>query len=346
MNVFFFQKIGDSIGNDVATTVLSILNGHPIPPKLNHTLVTLIPKKPRPEYVSKFRPISLCNVVYKLVTKVLVSRLKPILPSIVSATQGAFTQGWLISNNILITFEVLHAMRHDSSVAGSMAVKMDMSKAFDRVERPFLARTMLKMGFRTEWLDLVMRCVKSALFSFLVNGSPSGYVLPSKGIRQGDPISPYLFLFCSEGLIGLLTKAVECASLRGYRLCAQTPIISHLLFINDIIIFCGADNDQASVLKHILVKYEQALGRLINFVKTDVSFSKGVSAERRNQITLLLDIQEVLSHYKYLGALTFVGRSRKEPFLFMVDRIKKRISNWMGKLALSLGREALIKAVA
>jgi len=111
MNPFFFQKFWDSIGNDVSSAMLPILNGHPIPPKLNHTFVALIPKKPRPEHISEYRSISLCNMVYKLVTKVVANRLKPLLHSIISDTQGAFAQGSLISDNILIAFEIMHAMR-------------------------------------------------------------------------------------------------------------------------------------------------------------------------------------------------------------------------------------------
>jgi len=177
---------------------------------------------------------------------------------------------------------------------------------------------MLKPGFREDWVQLVMRYVTSASFSFLINGHPSGHVIPSRGIRQGDPLSPFLFLFCAEGLIGLITRAVEHNMLRGYRICAQAPLISHLLFADDTIIFCGADCAQAGVLKDILCNYERASRQTVNFSKTDVSFSKGVSAERKNQITLLLDIEEVLSHNKYLGAPTHIRRSRKKPFLFLI----------------------------
>jgi len=191
MNPFFYQQFWDIIGNDVVAIVLEILNGHAIPPSLNNTYVALIPKKPSPTHISDFRPISLCNVAYKLVMKLIANRLKPILPGITSETQGAFTQGRLIMGNILVAFETFHAMPMDTSCQGSLAIKLDISKAYDRVEWPFLTTAMLRMGFNESWKALVMRCVRSASFSFLANGVPSGHIIPSHGIQQGD------LLFCT-----------------------------------------------------------------------------------------------------------------------------------------------------
>ena len=128
MNPYFFQKFWDIIGNEVSAAVLAILDGHPIPPKLNHTLVALIPKKPQPGFVQDYCPINLCNVIYKLVTKVISNRLKPLLPTIISDTQSAFTQGRLITDNMLIAFETFHAMKCDGRSNGDMAVKLDIAK--------------------------------------------------------------------------------------------------------------------------------------------------------------------------------------------------------------------------
>jgi len=204
-----------------------------------------------------------------------------------------------------------------------MAIKLDMSKAFDRVEWPFLANVMLRMGFCQRWVDLVMRCVKMASFSFLINGTPKGHMILSRGIRQGDPISPYLFLFSLEGLSRLLKRVVERTYIRGFSLCYNAPVISHLLFTDDTMIFCKACVGQAQSLKDILQMYESVAGQTVNYVKTEVIFSNGVPIERRSQIALCLDIREVLSYEKYLGASTFIGRSRKKAFLFLINRIKK-----------------------
>jgi len=134
MNLYFFQKFWDTVSNGVSAIVLAIIDGHLIPPRLNHTFVALIPKKPRLDSIQKYHPVSLCKVIYKLVKKVIVNRYKLILPNIISDTQSAFIQGKLIIDNILIAFEIFHAMKGDGRTNGDMVVKLDISKAFDRVE--------------------------------------------------------------------------------------------------------------------------------------------------------------------------------------------------------------------
>jgi len=149
---------------------------------------------------------------------------------------------------------------------------------------------MLQLGFQKCWVDVVMRCVRTASFAFLVNGVPIGHIIPSRVLRQGDPISPYLYLFCSEGLSGILRRVLEEGAIHGYRVCHDAPPVSHLLFADDTIIFCGADMAQADRVKEVLESYATASGQAINFTKTSVAFSKGVKADKRSRITQSLDI--------------------------------------------------------
>ena len=153
-------------------------------PKINHTNIVLIPKVKDLEKMFDFRQISLCNVIYKIISKVLANRLKSVLPRIISPTQSAFVLGRLITNNVLVAYEMLHTMHaRKKGKKGSMALKLDISKAYDLVKWQFLQGIMEKMGFPTQWIKRVMSCVTTASFSILVNGKPYGMVHPSRGIR-------------------------------------------------------------------------------------------------------------------------------------------------------------------
>ncbi|KAL0003477.1 hypothetical protein SO802_017258 [Lithocarpus litseifolius] len=270
----FFQTYWSLVGDDVSSTVLNCLNNCSMPAEINHTFITLIPKVKSPEYISQFRPISLCNVIYKLVSKVLANRLQGILPDIISENQSAFQAGRLISDNILMAYETLHYMKHQPGKAGFMALKLDMSKAYDRVEWSYLKLLMLKMGFHEKWVYLMMMCITTVSYSILINGEPSGKIVPSRGLRQGDPISPYLFLLCSEGLHALIEKAALEGHIRGISLCRNGPRLTHLFFADDSLLFCRASIQECNHIQAILSDYEKASGQKLNREKQPFSSAK------------------------------------------------------------------------
>ena len=172
--------------------------------------------------MSKFRPISLCNVLYKIYSKVLANRLKKFLPSLIYEHQSTFAKERLILDNIMVAFETLHHMKnHNSGKHGFMAIKLDMSKAYDWVEWVYLERLMEKMGFRARWVALMMSCVKTVSYSIMVNGEPTGVIYHKRGIRQGDPLSPFLFLLCMEGLHALIKHSARNGDIKGFSLCKR-----------------------------------------------------------------------------------------------------------------------------
>ena len=142
-----------------------------------------------------------------------------------------------------------------------MALKLDMSKAYDRVEWRFLRKIMEKMGFGERWVRLVMECISMVSYSILVNGEPKGEITPSREIRQSDLLSSYLFLLCFEGLNRLIQGAVREDKIRGFSLCRNGPRNSHLFFVDDTLLFCRAKMGDLLALQDILNLYEQAFGQ-------------------------------------------------------------------------------------
>jgi len=156
-----------------------------------------------------------------------------------------------------------------------------MAKACDRIEWDFLIVVLNSMGFSQKWQTLVHSCISSVSFSVLLNGSPCQKFIPQRGLRQGDPLSPYLFIICAEVFLGILIKAQENKTIHGIKIARRAPSISHLFFADDSLIFCRDSSNDANAIKNILDLYQVSSGQLINLDKSEISFSRNASAERK-----------------------------------------------------------------
>ncbi|XP_060961202.1 uncharacterized protein LOC133031689 [Cannabis sativa] len=345
-HAIFFHKFWGTIGPRVSAVCLAILNGHQSVRKFNKSNVVLIPKVTNPSLVKEYRPISLCSVMYKIVAKAVSLRLKGTLSPLISSFQSAFVPGRAIHDNVMVGFELLHSLfKKNNGVRGFMALKLDMSKAYDRVEWSFLRAIMCKFGFPSRWVDLVMDCVTTPEYCFLVNGKPKGCVVPSRGLRQGCPLSPYLFLFCAEALSTMLRQAEVSGDLMGFRCSRYGPRVSHLFFADDSLIFGRANGGEAESIHRILQCYEQASGQQVNFDKSAITFSPNVLPADRTSVLGILGLGSVATHDKYLGLPTVIGRNKKRTFASICDKVQKRVRGWKRSFFSAGGREILIKAI-
>ncbi|KAA3480508.1 reverse transcriptase [Gossypium australe] len=183
----FFKKYWHIMGKKVLRFCLGVLNEGREAEAANLTNIVLFPKVKNPISLVNFRPISLCNVVYKIIAKTIANRMQDIMAICIDQVQSAFVPGRLISDNIILAYELLHTFRQ----------KRTGKKG---VEWGFLQKVMEKMGFASTWIDLIMRCVTSVSYAVTINGNQGKIFKPTRGLRQGDPLCPFLFLICSEGL--------------------------------------------------------------------------------------------------------------------------------------------------
>ena len=191
-----------------------------------------------------------------------------------------------------------------------MAIKTDMSKAYDRVEWPFIEAMLLKLGFAQRWVSRIMACITSVQYKVLINGQPKGHIVPNRGLRQGDPLSPYLFILCTEALIANIRKKEEEKLLTGLKIARGSPAISHLLFADDSLFFCKANRQECETILQILKDYERASGQQINFQKSSLQFGHKVPDATRLEVQQVLGITTIGGMGTYLGIPESLGGSK------------------------------------
>lgn len=342
----FFQSNWETVGDTIIAEVQAFFISGSLPSRINHTHVRLIPKIPSPKRVADYRPIALCSVYYKVIAKLLAKRLQNVLHSCISENQSAFVPLRAITDNVLITHETLHYLKSSGAKKRVfMAVKTDMSKAYDRLEWDFIKATFDRLGFHQQWVSWIMQCISTVSYSYLLNGQAKGLVVPERGIRQGDPLSPYIFIICSEVLSGLCNKAQQNGSLPGIRVSKGSPRVNHLLFADDTMFFCRSDKQSCQKLKSILQKYENASGQQINQAKSTITFSSKTDQATKETAKLVLQIYKIGGQGKYLGLPELFGRKKKDLFSLIVDRIKQRALSWSSRFLSSAGKLTLLKSV-
>ncbi|KAH9663932.1 reverse transcriptase domain-containing protein [Citrus sinensis] len=338
----FFQKHWSSVKEGVFKTCLHILNeGGNLAP-LNHTFIALIPKTQKPRKVSEFRPISLCNVIYRIVSKTMANRLKQILDDIISPMQSAFVPSRLITDNVIIAYECLNKIRQSK---GNREGLVDISKAYDRIEWVFVKGVMQKLGFPKKWINLVMNCISTASFSVLINGVAKGLIHPQRGLRQGCPLSPYLFIMCAEVFSNMLVHAEHQNLVHGLRF-SKNISVTHLLFADDSLIFSRASSFDCKNLKRLFDCYTAASGQVFNYEKSSMFFSSNTSSSHMEEIKGIFALNVVSKHEKYLGLPSMVGRKKTSFFNNIKLRLLTKLSSWESKFFSNGGKEVLIKAVA
>ncbi|KAA3454905.1 reverse transcriptase [Gossypium australe] len=316
----FFHKFWHIVGKEVTEFCLDVLNGVRGAEQINIIEIVLIPKILNPTFMVNFRPISLCTVLYKMVAKAILNRLQDVMGLCIDEVQTAFVPGRLITDNMLVAYEILHSFQKKrTGKKGYMALKLDMSKVYDRV-------------------DSVSYAVNS-------NGYRGRIFQVTRGLRQGDPLSLLLFLFCSEGLSSLMRTAKGNGEVKGAKASRRGPEISHLLFADDCMLFGETTDQGARNMKNILQEYQDCSGQCVNYNKSTIFYSSNTSEEAKLAVSAVLGVRSASNLEKYLGLPNVVGKRKRAAFQNLLDRINMRIDGWSTRWLSQGGKEIFIKSV-
>ncbi|XP_021728369.1 uncharacterized protein LOC110695446 [Chenopodium quinoa] len=261
----FFKSSWHIVGPSVIAAVQHFFAHGYMLKDWNRTFLALLPKVDHPEFISQFRPIGLCNVIYKCVAKCLTARLRLVLPSLVADFQNAFVPSRLLSDNALIAHEVISYMNKSKArMRFFAAIKSYMNKAYDRVNWDFLCRLLQAYGFPPYWIHIIRQCFSTVSYQVLVNGNPLKAFRPQCGLRQGDPLSSYLFVLCMEILSAMLRKAKMDSLFKGICISRGAPSISHLFFTNDSLFFFQVTPEASENLTTLLSDFCSLSGQRLS----------------------------------------------------------------------------------
>jgi hypothetical protein len=323
----FFHKCWDIVGDDVMGFFEEFHTHCKFEKSLNATFIALIPKKRDALNIRDYRPISLVGSMYKLLSKVLANRVKTVLELLISDSQNAFVGGRQTLDSVLIANECLDS-RLKSSTPGILC-KLDIEKAYDHVNWDCLLYLLARMGFGQRWCQWIKTCVSTVQFSVLVNGSPEGFFGNSRGLRQGNPLSPLLFLLIMEVLSKMFRKSKEVGLIQGFKvgvLGGSEVRISHLLFADDTIVFCDAVLEQVMQIRKVLSCFEAVTGLKVNLSKREM-----VPVGVLDSMTSLANI--LCCHVGALPML-YLGMPLGTPYKSssvwhsVLEKIERRLASW------------------
>ena len=338
----FFKKAWSIVGGEFCAAVKDFFASRELLKQVNHSIIALVPKSSSANLAADFRPISCCNVIYKVISKILAGRMAHVLQDLISPAQNAFLGGRNMADNVHLMQELL---RHYGRKRASprCIIKIDFRKAFDSIQWSFLQQVLLSLGFPPLFVRLIMQCVETTSFSVAVNGNLYGFFKGQCGVRQGDPLSPYLFLACMEYISRMLNQSTQHTDFNFHPKCSALGV-SHLAFADDVLLLCRCDMQSVSILNQQLLAFGRMPGLVINAAKSSIYFG-GVGESVKLAILRLTGFLEGSFPFRYLGVPLSPHRLLASQFSPLLQKLESSIQSWMGKLLSYVGRLELIRSV-
>ena len=302
--------------------------------------MVLIPKKEIATEPKDFRPISLIHSFAKLLTKVMANRLAMYIDKLTSSSQSAFIKRRCIQENFLYVRGL--ARHYHRTRTPACLIKLDITKAFDSVSWEYLIELLAKRGFSTRWLDWLEAILRTSSSAILLNGCPGDSIIHQRGLRQGDPLSPYLFILA----IDVLNNIFNIATQQGFlsKLKGRHASLRISMYADDAVIFSNPRRQDITCIMEIMNAFGAATGLQINMQKSTVFPIRCVG----------LDMEEILQDFpgprvnfpmQYLGLPLTLGRLRMVHLQYIQDRAKGRVAGWQGRLLNVAGHRELVRSV-
>ena len=338
----FFKATWSIIGSDVIDAVISFFKSGSMLREINCTIIALVPKVPNPESMNDYRPISCCNTVYKCISKIIAARFNQCIPEIISPAQSAFVKGRNIADNILITQELMINYHHDKGPP-RCALKVDIKKAYDTISWSCILGILASMGTPVYLLECIKACITTPFFSVSVNGELAGFFASKRGLRQGDPLSPLLFIIAMEALSRSLSVAARSQEFQFHPKCKEINL-THLTFADDVFLFAGGTKSSVQVIMDELNMFEEFSGLQVNKQKSAI-FIAGVNGEVKSELLNTIGFRLGSFPMKYLGVPLISTRLSHGDCQPLPDKILARIQSWKSKALSYAGRLQLIGSV-
>lgn len=307
---------------------------------LNSTYLTLIPKKVEAVSPGDFRPISLIHSFAKLVTKIMANRLASLLHKLVAVNQSAFVKGRSIHDNYLMVHHTIKHL-HKKKVA-SLFLKLDVTKAFDSVSWAFLLDVLVHLGFGPRWCNLISNLLSTSSTRVLLNGTPGDHIRHMRGLRQGDPLSPMLFIIIMDVLSSLFKEVERCGLLQSLD---NDKIKSRILvYADDVVLFIKPQDLELRCTKVILDCFGEASGLVANMQKS-CFIPIACNDQAVQESGSLLQCPSTTFPCTYLGLPISNKKLSKGTLMVWVEKIADRLPSWKASLLNLVGRTTLVRFV-
>ncbi|KAG7594616.1 Zinc finger CCHC-type superfamily [Arabidopsis thaliana x Arabidopsis arenosa] len=337
----FFISCWSVLGAEVTADVAEFFSSGTLLKQWNATTLVLIPKTQNASRVADFRPISCLNTMYKVISKLLADRLKSILPSVISHSQSAFLPGRLLSENVLLASEIVQGYNRKNIAARAM-LKVDLRKAFDTVRWDFILSTLKALGIPEIFTAWIKECICTPSFSISVNGMSDGFFRSSRGLRQGDPLSPYLFVLAMEVFSKLTTSRFDSGYI-NYHPNTTDLRISHLMFADDVMIFFDGSSSSLHGIYETLEDFAGWSGLNMNRDKT-VLFHAGLS-QGESSLLANYGFPSGSLPVRYLGLPLMSRKLKISEYSPLLVKLTSKFRTWAVKSLSFAGRSQLLSSV-